>query len=86
MNYTYKPGWTLTMNGDVIHITAPAVSAYTGEPYGLTYTLGCDGSPEGVMAVLARLEHHELREFFRVDGKQFDPPHAPGVDPDSGTV
>jgi hypothetical protein len=84
MTYTYKPGWDLSIEGGMIHVKVSTTCAYTGKPYPLTYTLGCDGTPAGVREALRRLEMHECDEWLRVDGEQIRPCHGPGIDPDPG--
>lgn len=87
MTWTYKPNHTIELHDGILTIRAFIPSAYPPhEPVHVVYSQGCDGTPEGVAAVIAKFEHHELREWLRFEGVQPDPPHAPGVDPDSGTV
>ena len=91
---TYKPGWTIKVydgrwEGQHLVITTVVPDAYHLEQ---TTTVDVHSSLppmqnesqfcEWLAWRLGRIESHEMREFFRVDGKPIYDPHAPNADRD----
>jgi hypothetical protein len=85
---TYRPGWTITAQddeweGQQIRIVAPVPNSYRP---GQTVDLGITSFLPPMQTTadlerwliwrLARIENHEAREFFRVDGHIRYDPHA----------
>ena len=86
MEISYKPGWKVWIEGELLRVEAPSTCAYTKKPYVLRYTVGHGDTPAGVRAALQRLEDHETDEWLHIDGVRVRESHAPGVDPDPGRV
>jgi hypothetical protein len=63
----YNPGQTVVVD---IHSMLPPFRDVAGLHAWLAWRLG-------------RIEIHEMREFFRVDGKPIFDPHAPGAERDN---
>jgi hypothetical protein len=91
---SYKPGWSFeayqgAWEGHHIVINTQVPDAYGP---GRTVTLNVHSMlppledtsalERWLMWRLARIEVHEMREFFRVDGKIVDDPHAEFADRD----
>lgn len=91
---TYKSGWSFEAydgrwEGHHIVINTQVPDAYLP---GKTVTLdvhsmlppleSVDALNRWLMWRLARIEVHEMREFFRIDGKIVDDPHAEFADRD----
>lgn len=91
---SYKPGWSFEIydgewEGQHLRITTVVPNAYS-----LNDNLEIDVHsvlppiPDEqyfhiwLMKRLARIEVHEMREFYRVDGKIVDDPHRDGADQD----
>jgi hypothetical protein len=93
---TFMPGWTITAyqgrwEGQHLQITTQVPDAY--DPAS-TVTLDvhtflppipdAEYLHDWITWRLARLAVHEVREFYRVDGKPAHDPHAPFADRDLG--
>lgn len=86
---TYKAGWSFGLyedrwEGPHILIVVPTPNAYRptetielGVRSPLPPFADADALHSWLMWRLGRIESHELREFYRVDGKIVDDPHAP---------
>lgn len=91
---TYKPGWSFEAydgkwEGQHIVIRTSVPNAYnTKENTDLDVHSMLPPIPDTnylnswLMWRVARLEVHEVREFFKVDGKIVDDPHAPFANED----
>jgi hypothetical protein len=85
---SYKPGWSFEAyedrwEGPHILIVVKAVSAYRPVEtldLGIRSALPPFAHPsdlhDWLMWRIGRIEMHELREFYRVDGRLVDDPHA----------
>jgi hypothetical protein len=89
LRLNYKPGWKFRLRRDAVTglalvVTGAVLHSETLEP--ITFDLQrlvpeCASSGTAVFVswvrdVLTEVEVHELREFFRFDGKLVDSPHA----------
>jgi hypothetical protein len=91
---TYKPGWVFTCydgrwEGQHLAITAELPDATRpGESVTLDIHSSLPPIPDAAYLHawlawrLGRIENHEMREFFRVDGRAVFDPHAPFADRD----
>lgn len=90
----YKPGWSFRVydgrwEWQHCSVTFPVLDAYDQ-----TKTIDLDvhsgigpfdtekGFLDWLLRRIARIEVHEAREFFKVDGRVYDDPHADGADRD----
>ena len=86
---TYKPGWSFEVyedpwEGPTVHIVArglpngyrPAEPLDLGVRSAIPPIPDTDYFHEWMKWRLRRIETHELREFYRVDGALVDDPHA----------
>ena len=99
---SYKPGYTFhvteTDGADriLLRVTFPAPNARTihHPETDVSYTLvieparldGVYDLQDHIYSWLARLERHELLEWLAFGHVRYLDPHAPGVDPDGGTL
>lgn len=91
---TYKPGWSLELRegrweGQHLVITTVVEDAFKpGEKVTLDvhspipHMHSFDQFDEWLMWRLWRIESHEMREWFKRDGKVVSSPHADGADRD----
>lgn len=91
---TYKPGWRFAVydgrwEGQHLAITTVVPDAFT-PGRSITLDVHCflppmrdtDALEEWLMWRLGRVETHEMREFFKRDGKVVNSPHKPYADRD----
>jgi hypothetical protein len=91
---SYKPGWEFKIydgkhEGQHVVITTVVPDAYDPDK-NVTLDVHTSIAPmrdvdqfyEWFLWRLKRLESHECREFYRVDGKVYDDPHAEYADRD----
>lgn len=93
---TYKPGWTFRVydgawEGQHLVIRTAAPDAYQpGQTTDLDIHSPLPPMPDEahlhawLMWRLARIEVHEMREFYRVDGQPVSDPHGPDANQDLG--
>jgi hypothetical protein len=92
---TYKPGWRFTVyegrwEGTHLAITTVVPDAYGGpdlviDVHSMVPPMRDEAQVhDWLMWRLARIEVHEMREFYRVAGCVYDDPHADGADRDDG--
>jgi hypothetical protein len=93
---TYKPGWSVSFRMGAHEGHHATVRTQVPDAYDTTkmvpLVVECFLSPNDVKTEgtlldwigyrLARIETHECREFFRVDGQLWSDPHADGADAD----
>ncbi len=87
----YRPGWTFSVyqhrfEGQALLIHMSVLDSQTGEPALIPVPTFIPPIPDEtyfwswLLYRLQRLESHEGRECFRVDGRMWSNPHAPHAD------
>jgi hypothetical protein len=95
---SYKPGWAFEVYDGEWEGQHFVITTVVPDAYNLTETVTLDVHSmlppipdknylnQWIMWRLARIEVHEMREFFRVDGKIVDDPHAEFASRDKGSM